>query len=81
MNKPSWKNRRRFMLAFSLLCAGVIIYVVGWGDDTRVHDTALTFAFLTLIAITGSYVFGATWQDVSLGRTSAPSSGKGSALP
>jgi len=45
---------------------GVIAYVLGSGLDTAPADTAMTMAFLTLLGIVGSYVFGATWDDHNL---------------
>ena len=65
----SWRIRRAFMFAVSGLCAWVIIYVVTKGADTRVNETAVMFAFITLAAIVGSYVFGAVWEDVSSNRS------------
>lgn len=61
--KPSWKNRRRFMFIVSAFCGAVIAYALVWGDCDAVGETALTMAFTALIAIVGSYVFGATWDD------------------
>jgi hypothetical protein len=66
--KPSWKNRRKFMLATSAFCAVVISYIIIFGKDTTVNETAITMSFLTLMGIIGSYVFGATWQDISLNK-------------
>ena len=63
--QSSWKIRRRFMFAISLFCCAVVGYVLYRGLDTKPADTAMTMAFLTLISILGSYVFGATWEDIS----------------
>ena len=62
--KPTWKNRRRYMVAVSLFCAGVITYVLATKLDTKPAETAVMFAFLTLAGIVGSYVFGAVWEHV-----------------
>jgi len=58
-----WIFRRRFMFAVSLFCAIVILWIIEKGADTVVNQTAVTMAFATLISITGSYVFGAVWDD------------------
>lgn len=66
--QSSWRIRRRFMFAVTAFCMWVIAYVLWRGLTTGPADTAVTMAFLTLIGIVGSYVFGATWEDVSLGK-------------
>lgn len=66
LGQTSWVLRRRFMFAVSAFCMAVIAYVLGSGLDTGPADTAVTMAFLTLIGCTGSYVFGATWDDHNL---------------
>lgn len=61
----SWQIRRRFMFAVSAFCMGTIAYVL-WKDLTSAPaETAVNMAFVTLLGIVGSYVFGATWEDVS----------------
>lgn len=65
-NQPygNWMIRRRFMFAVSAFCAWAIVYVLVTGKDTRSAETAVEMAFWTLLGITGSYVFGATWEDI-----------------
>lgn len=63
-----WTVRRRFMFAVSGFCMLVVGYILIRGLDTGPADTAMTMAFLTLIGIVGSYVFGATWEDVATKR-------------
>lgn len=67
----SWALRRRFLFAVSAFCCWTIGYVLYRGLDTGPADTAVTMAFLTLIGNVGSYVFGATWQDVSATKARA----------
>lgn len=64
--RPKWKNRRRTIFATLLFCAGIITYLVGWGDDTRLHETIAQFAWITGAMVIGSYVFGAAWEDMAL---------------
>lgn len=53
------------MITLSAFAMGVICYVLWGGADTRIGETAIQMAFASLIGICGSYVFGATWEDVS----------------
>lgn len=70
--QSSWRIRRRFMFAVTAFCMWVIAYVLWKGLTTGPADTAVTMAFLTLIGIVGSYVFGATWEDVSIAKIKGP---------
>lgn len=63
--RPKWENRRRTMFATLVFCAAVIVFVIGWGEDTRLNETALQFAFITGGGVLGSYIFGAAWEDVT----------------
>lgn len=63
--RGNWSVRRRFMFIVSLFCAYCITYVMLKGQDSRVNETIVTWAFLCLGAIVGSYVFGAAWQDIN----------------
>ena len=64
----SWSKRRRYMYLVSLFCAGVITYILWKELDTKPAETAMMFAFLALITTTGSYVFGAAWDDKNFKR-------------
>lgn len=68
----SWKLRRRFMFAVSGFCMLVIGYILFRNLDTGPADTAMTMAFFTLGGIVGTYVFGATWEDVATKRILGP---------
>ena len=74
--KSSWHVRRRFMFSVAAFCMWTIVYVLYKDRTSGPADTAITMAFLTLISIVGSYVFGATWEDVSLAKAKL---GKGGA--
>lgn len=66
--KSSWTVRRRFMFAVAAFCMWTIGYILYKDRTSGPADTAITMAFLTLISIVGSYVFGATWEDVSIAK-------------
>jgi hypothetical protein len=38
-------------------------YLIIWGNDTGLHQNALVSCLGAIIAIIGSYVFGAVWDD------------------
>lgn len=70
--QSSWRIRRRFMFAVSAFCMWTVAYVL-WRDlSSGPADTAVTMAFLTLLGIVGSYVFGATWEDISMTKIKGP---------
>lgn len=63
MPRPSWRIRRRIIVATLLFCAGEIIYLTGWGQDTDLASTIATGVILLAASVIGSYVFGAVWDD------------------
>lgn len=63
MEKPSWRIRRRIIVATLLFCAGEIIYLTGWGDDTDLASTIANGVLILAGSVIGSYVFGAVWDD------------------
>ncbi len=63
MNRPPWTIRRRIIHATLVFSACVLIYLIGWGGDTRLNETIAT-GLIALSGMTiGSYVFGAVWDD------------------
>lgn len=48
------------VVVFCMLSASWVLYK---GVDNVVAQTTITMAFGTMSAITGSYVFGAVWED------------------
>lgn len=73
----SWKIRRRFMFAVAAFCMWTVAYVLYRGLDTSPADTAVTMAFIVLLGIVGSYVFGAAWEDVSIAKIKGPAAMRG----
>lgn len=63
--RPKWENRRRVIFATLAFCAGAIIYLIGWGEDTRLNETIAQFAWIAALSVIGAYVFGSAWEDVT----------------
>lgn len=61
--RPSWKIRRRLVIMTLIFCAGCIVYLLGWGQDTKVNETIALGVIGAAISTLGSYVFGAVWDD------------------
>ena len=66
--QPSWRLRRIAIFGLLLLCAAVIVYVVGWGADNALHRTALQWAFGSAVAVVCGYAGFAAFEDVSLAK-------------
>lgn len=68
MEKPSWKNRRRYILASFLIGAFMLIgstVVALAGLMSDVSDLVTGGVALISLILT-SYIFGAVWEDKSL---------------
>jgi hypothetical protein len=63
MKPPSWRIRRRIVIGTLLFCAGEIIYLTLWGDDTDLAATIANGVIILAGSTIGSYVFGAVWDD------------------
>lgn len=61
--RPSWKIRRRIILATLAFCAVCTVYLMVWGRDTAVNETIALGLVGLAISTVGSYVFGAVWDD------------------
>lgn len=77
MNTDTWRQRRRFMLATVLFCAGIIVYSLMQGSDLRIFETALTMSFTTIITVLASYVFGAAYEDTQNAKVNGHGSNGG----
>ena len=64
--QPSWLLRRIAIFGLLILCAGISIYVVGWGNDNELHRTALAWALGSATIVVMSYAGFAAMQDVKL---------------
>jgi len=68
--RPSWKNRRRVIFGSLFFCAAVeIILIVSAYVGVDSSPLLVTIAGgnrLMAMAVIGSYVWGAAWEDISL---------------
>ena len=64
--RPKWENRRRVLFATLTFCAGVILYILLAGEDTRINETIAASAFFLGGGCVGTYVFGAVWESIGL---------------
>lgn len=49
-------------------CMMVILYCLFKNEDKEIFETAIVASYLLIGGIVGSYVFGATWQDIKLNK-------------
>lgn len=64
--KTSWALRRAYLYIVTVFCMLVPAYCIGTELDTDVANTATTFAFVTLITNTMTYVFGSATETLGL---------------
>jgi hypothetical protein len=65
----SWRVRRAFLFGVVVFSGACVSYVLGADLKHRVAETVVEMAFVTITLSTGSYVFGAAWQDISTIRS------------
>jgi hypothetical protein len=74
MAKPSWKNRRRYILASFVIGAVMLIgstIATLTGTMTDISDLVTGGVALITLILT-SYIFGAVWEDKSLHKGENP---------
>ena len=74
MAKPSWKNRRRYILASFVIGAVMLIgstIATLTGSVTNISDLVTGGVALITLILT-SYIFGAVWEDKSLHKGENP---------
>ena len=64
--QPAWKNRKRVIFWSLYFCAFCIMYIMIFGDDTRINETIVLGCFGLAMSVIGVYVAGASWSDISL---------------
>lgn len=63
LKTDNWPRRRRWMkviLGWTMLNAQ---YIIIFGEDNALHQNALITLLGLVFAISGSYIFGAVWDD------------------
>ena len=74
MAKPSWKNRRRYILASFIIGGFMLIgstLAALTGNMTDVSDLVTGGVALITLILT-SYIFGAVWEDKTLHKGENP---------
>jgi len=74
MAKPSWKNRRRYILASFVIGAFMLIgstIAALTGNMTDISDLVTGGVALITLILT-SYIFGAVWEDKTLHKGENP---------
>ena len=69
--RPSWRNRRRVIFLTLFFCAFCILYIMMFGEDTRINETIVLGCFGLAFSTIGFYVAGAAWTDVSIEKIKA----------
>lgn len=63
MTKPSWKIRRRIVIATLIFCAFCVLWIMIRGDERSVLEVIVMCAFGLAGSTIGAYVFGSVWDD------------------
>ena len=72
MIKPSWKIRRRIVIATLLFCAFCVTWIMIGGDERSVLEVIVMCAFGLAGSTIGAYVFGAVWDDRNVMKEIGP---------
>ena len=59
----SWLWRRWAIFSSLAVCDVVILYISVFGGDTRVNESIVNGAFLTIAALANGYIFGGALDD------------------
>ncbi len=66
--KPSWKIRRRIVIATLIFCAFCVLWIMIRGDERSVLEVIVMCAFGLAGSTIGAYVFGSVWDDRNVMR-------------
>jgi len=72
MIKPSWKIRRRIVVATLIFCAFCVTWIMIGGDARSVNDVIVMCSFGLAGSTIGSYVFAAVWDDRNVMKEIGP---------
>lgn len=67
-HRPSWRLRRRIIFGTLAFAAGVIVWLLVDGADTRLNETIAQGVMILAGSVIGAYVFGAAWDDSNVMR-------------
>lgn len=68
MGRPSWKIRKRIVIATLIFCAFCVLWIMMRGDERSVLEVIVMCAFGLAGSTIGAYVFGAVWDDRNVMR-------------
>ncbi len=63
--ETSWLYRRTVVFATLAFCAWAIGYLTVWGKDTALERDIVSSLSLLAVAVIGSYIGGAAWDDLN----------------
>lgn len=63
---PSWLLRRLVIFGVLALCFYVVIRITEKDASRPVDEILVLSAFSTIIAVVGSYIFGASWENIKI---------------
>lgn len=66
----NWKYRRRVVFGSLVYIATMVVYIVWRGADSSLYRDISVALIGAGVAIIGSYVFGAVWDDRDIRRNS-----------
>lgn len=72
VSKDNWKYRRNTVFAALFWVAAMVMYILFRGNDTMLYRDVSVALIGAGVAIIGSYVFGAVWDDRSKRRDFRP---------
>ena len=72
MTKPSWKIRRRIVIATLVFCAFCVSWIMIRGDGRSVLEVIVMCAFGLAGSTIGAYVFGRVWDDRNVMKELGP---------
>jgi hypothetical protein len=68
VGRDNWQFRRVVVFLSLLFSAGIILWIVISGTDSTLYREIAVAMIAADVAIIGSYVFGAVWDDKSKRR-------------
>jgi len=66
IDKPSWKIRRRVVLATITFCAAMTLYLAVWGQSDDLRATIANGILFLAGSVIMGYIFGVVWNDKSV---------------